>query len=266
MKWFLRLIGMVHGALVAPSSSFASPIPIRRKCRPSTAAPPSQMVEIADGRLGAPARRRPARCTGHRAAAWLECRSAYMAALGRCLSDDYRVIRFDQRGHGLTGPAGDGDYTLTAFGARYRRGNRCAGRRALRARRQFDGRCDCRWVTRLPIPKGSRAGPGRCERRADPACEAEGNHRVHARRDAGWALANEPDHAALAGERSLTQSVSNQAIVTDRAVDRYWELARYPGNRAATRQRFSTRGRASPPRSRRDEVYPRWSCGARRTA
>ena len=41
-------------------------------------------------------------------------------------------------------------------------------------------------------------------------------------------------------ERSLSQSVSNQAVVTPGTVDRYWELARYPGNRNATRQRFAT--------------------------
>ena len=39
--------------------------------------------------------------------------------------------------------------------------------------------------------------------------------------------------------RSLSQSVSNQDIVTDAAIDRYWELARYPGNRSATRKRLS---------------------------
>ena len=33
---------------------------------------------------------------------------------------------------------------------------------------------------------------------------------------------------------SLEQSVSNRAIVTDAAVDRYWELLRFPGNRQAT--------------------------------
>src|SRR3546814_3767087 len=40
-------------------------------------------------------------------------------------------------------------------------------------------------------------------------------------------------------ESSLEQSVSNKAVVTDAAVDRYWELLRYPGNRAATMARFS---------------------------
>lgn len=41
-------------------------------------------------------------------------------------------------------------------------------------------------------------------------------------------------------EKSLHQSVSVQSIVSPKAVDRYWELLRYPGNRRATIDRFST--------------------------
>ncbi len=40
-------------------------------------------------------------------------------------------------------------------------------------------------------------------------------------------------------EDSFRSSVSNQAIVTPAAIDRYWELARMPGNRAATLARFA---------------------------
>ena len=39
--------------------------------------------------------------------------------------------------------------------------------------------------------------------------------------------------------RSLSQSVSVQGVVTDATIDRYWELARYPGNRTATIARAS---------------------------
>ena len=39
-------------------------------------------------------------------------------------------------------------------------------------------------------------------------------------------------------EKSMKQSVANQAVATPAAIDRYWELARYPGNRAATITRF----------------------------
>ena len=39
-------------------------------------------------------------------------------------------------------------------------------------------------------------------------------------------------------EKSLTQSVARKEVVTPPVVDRYWELARYPGNRTATLDRF----------------------------
>lgn len=39
--------------------------------------------------------------------------------------------------------------------------------------------------------------------------------------------------------QSLEQSVANPARITDADVDRYWELLRFPGNRAATMMRFS---------------------------
>ena len=75
------------------------------------------MVEIGDGRLvhlrDEGPRDAPVIVLLHGSNADLHTWQPWVDAL----SDDYRVIRFDQRGHGLTGPAGDGDYTLTAFGA-----------------------------------------------------------------------------------------------------------------------------------------------------
>ena len=64
---------------------------------------------------GPSARRRPARCAGNRPAAWLQRRFAHVAAVGPAAEPDYRIIRFDQIGHGLTGPAPDGDYSTAAF-------------------------------------------------------------------------------------------------------------------------------------------------------
>lgn len=45
--------------------------------------------------------------------------------------------------------------------------------------------------------------------------------------------------------QSLRGSVSNQSVVTEAAIDRYWELLRFPGNREATGIRFA-RGFADP--------------------
>jgi pimeloyl-ACP methyl ester carboxylesterase len=42
-------------------------------------------------------------------------------------------------------------------------------------------------------------------------------------------------------ERSLKQTVADAGIVTPAMVDRYWELLRYPGNRQATIDRFTTK-------------------------
>jgi pimeloyl-ACP methyl ester carboxylesterase len=41
-------------------------------------------------------------------------------------------------------------------------------------------------------------------------------------------------------EQSLEQSVSVAEIVDDAMIDRYWEMLRYPGNRAATMARFAS--------------------------
>ena len=43
-------------------------------------------------------------------------------------------------------------------------------------------------------------------------------------------------------EKSFHGSVSNHAIVTPAAIDRYWELNRFPGNRKATGERFAQYG------------------------
>lgn len=53
-----------------------------------------------------------------------------------------------------------------------------------------------------------------------------------------WILENITPRS-LAAE-GLRKSVSNQDIVTDAAIDRYWELVRFPGNRRATGLRFAS--------------------------
>lgn len=156
------------------------------------------------------------------------------------LSEDYRIIRFDQIGHGLTGPAVDGDYSTEAFVATVAQvadklglqkfmlgGNSMGGKVALayaiNHRERLDGLI---LVDAGGVPIKSDAGGG------------GGN--------IGFTIARMPVVNNLVTqitprsiiEQSLSQSVSNQAVVTPQAVDRYWELLRYPGNRAATLARF----------------------------
>ncbi|MGX7952009.1 alpha/beta fold hydrolase [Tsuneonella sp. HG249] len=154
------------------------------------------------------------------------------------LAGDYRIIRFDQRGHGLTGPAEDDDYSRAAFAADVERvADRLALDRFVLAGNSMGGGIALEYALAHPerlagLVLVDAGGAPRLE-------EAKGN--------IGFTLARTPGVASLMGqvvprsliERSLRQSVSNQAVVTDAAVDRYWELLRYPGNRAATAKRFS---------------------------
>jgi pimeloyl-ACP methyl ester carboxylesterase len=47
-------------------------------------------------------------------------------------------------------------------------------------------------------------------------------------------------------ESSVKTSMSVQSKIDDKLIDRYWELNRYPGNREATMQRFSSLKNMTP--------------------
>ena len=153
------------------------------------------------------------------------------------LKDRYRLIRFDQRGHGLTGPAADEDYRQEAFTAdleAFR--TKLNLNRFVLAGNSMGGGIAARYAMMHPNRLAGLvlidAGGARVNR------EGGGN--------LAFTIARIPVLNTVASqfmprsliERSLRQSVENQAVVTPATVDRYWELARYPGNRAATMARF----------------------------
>ena len=158
---------------------------------------------------------------------------AWVAAL----KGQYRIVRFDQIGHGLTGPNPAGDYSLTAFETTI-----------------------SQVVDRLGVQKFTLAGNSMG---GAIAASYAMNHPARLEKlmlvDAGGAPKANPTPgnvgfklAALPGlnqlmrwitprslvERSLRQSVTNQTFITPATVDRYWELLRHPGNRQATITRF----------------------------
>lgn len=153
------------------------------------------------------------------------------------LRADFRVIRFDQLGHGLTGPAKDGDYSLKAYV------------------REVDGVANALGLKRFVLAGNSMGGGiamgyamAHPERLDGLVLVDAGGARIAARGkgNIGFTIARTPVLNQLMLhitprsmiEKSLRQTVSNQAVVTPAAVDRYWELLRYPGNRAATLARF----------------------------
>ena len=153
------------------------------------------------------------------------------------LKGQYRVVRFDQIGHGLTGPNPAGDYSLTAFETTI---NQVADRLGIR---------------KFTLGGNSMGGAIAASYAMNHPERLNGLVLV----DAGGAPKSNPTPgnlgfklAALPGinqlmrwitprslvEKSLRQSVTNQAFITDATVDRYWEMLRYPGNRQATIARF----------------------------
>ena len=153
------------------------------------------------------------------------------------LKGQYRVVRFDQIGHGLTGPNPAGDYSLASFEATINQVTAKLG------------------VQRFTLGGNSMGGAIAASYAMNHPERLNGLVLV----DAGGAPKSNPTPgnlgfklAALPGinqlmrwitprslvEKSLRQSVTNQAFITDATVDRYWEMLRYPGNRQATIARF----------------------------
>ena len=153
------------------------------------------------------------------------------------LSKQYRVIRFDQIGHGLTGPSPGGDYSPAAFVATVDQvtarlgiskfalvGNSMGGANALHYALAHGDKLT--GLVLLDAGGAPRTG------------KEPGN--------IGFKIARMPVLRNLMltvtpraiVEQSLRQSVWNQAVVSDATVDRFWEMLRYPGNRQATLDRF----------------------------
>jgi pimeloyl-ACP methyl ester carboxylesterase len=164
----------------------------------------------------------------------------------QALKANYRVIRFDQVGHGLTGPDPKGDYSTANFVAHIGAvadklglerfilgGNSMGAKHALAFAIRHPER-----LSGLVLVDGS-GGPMLKPARKEGDKKGSGN--------IGFTIARMPGVNLIAEQitprdliaQSLTETVSAKAIITPTMVDRYWELLRYPGNRRATMVRFS---------------------------
>tara|TARA_R100000900_G_scaffold141167_1_gene122068 strand:- start:95 stop:1072 length:978 start_codon:yes stop_codon:yes gene_type:complete len=238
VKWLWRILGALALVLLAAFFILRVPDTDPAEMQAKYGAAPSRMLAVGDGRqvhVRDEGPRDAPIVLLHGSNADLHTWQAWTDAL----SADYRVVRFDQRGHGLTGPAADADYSIEAF----------AG--------DIDAVVDALGVERFVLAGNSMGGAIAMQYAIASPERLDGLVLVDAsgapiERDAdgniAFKLAAMPGVGSVMSqvlprslvERSLSQSVSNQKIVTGEAVDRYWELARYPGNRDATRARFST--------------------------
>lgn len=239
MKWALRIFFTLAALLVVLFLVFRTPDTDADEMRAKYGDAPSQFIAIGDGttvhirdegpRDGLPI------ILLHGSNADLHTWQPWVDRL----TDTYRVIRFDQVGHGLTGPDPNDDYSLASFV------------------KDIDEVADALDLDRFVLGGNSMGGSHtigyaleRPERLLGMVLVDSGGAPIKQDDDGGnigFTLGQMPVINKVVEqvtprsiiERSLRQSVSNQDVVTDASVDRYWELLRYPGNRAATLKRFA---------------------------
>ncbi|MBU7580684.1 MAG: alpha/beta hydrolase, partial [Porphyrobacter sp.] len=155
----------------------------------------------------------------------------------------------DQVGHGLTGPDPKGDYTTANFVADIGEvadalglptfilgGNSMGGKHALAYAIAHPER-----LGGLVLVDGSGGPMLNLGKPKDNDAKKKDAGNI------GFTIARMPGVNLIAEQitprsliaQSLEQSVSVKAVASEAAVDRYWELLRYPGNRRATLARFS---------------------------
>lgn len=238
MRKFLTAAGLaVLGLLMIAFLTLQTPDTDPAAMRAKYGAPPSQFLQLGNGltvhlRDEGP-RGAPVIVLLHGSNADLHTWDAWTAQL----SKTWRVVRYDQIGHGLTGPKPSRNYSLDAFGDTLDQVTAKLGvDRFVLAGNSMGGGIALHYA--LAHPERLRGlvlvDAGGAPVRGKP----KGN--------IGFKIARLPVLRNLMRTitprsliaQSLRQTVGNQSIVTEAMVDRYWELLRYPGNRQATIDRF----------------------------
>lgn len=246
MKWALRILGVLVALLVIAFFIFRTPDTEPAEMRAKYGGEPSRFVEISDEvtvhlRDEGP-RDAPAIFLLHGSNADLHTWEPWSQDLTR----DYRVIRMDQIGHGLTGPDPEHDYSRANFTADILEVADFLGLdRFILAGNSMGGKHTLAFAIAHPERVAGMilvdaSGGQSIEKESEKEDDDSGN--------IGFAIAQTPGINKLVEQitprsliaQSLEQSVSVKGIITDAMIDRYWELLRYPGNRAATMTRFST--------------------------
>jgi pimeloyl-ACP methyl ester carboxylesterase len=244
-KWFVRGLLALLGVLVIAFLLLRTPDTDAAAMRAKYGGPPSQFVDIGDGvtvhlRDEGP-KTAPAIILLHGSNADLHTWEPWVTAL----KSQYRVIRFDQVGHGLTGPDPAEDYSTANYVADIGAvadklglesfiigGNSMGGKHALAYTIAHPER-----VTGLVLVDGS-GGPMLKSGKKDDE-KSSGNIGFKIARMPGINLLAEQITPRSLIAQSLEQTVSVKSVANDANVTRYWELLRYPGNRRATLKRFS---------------------------
>ncbi|QMW24104.1 alpha/beta fold hydrolase [Sandaracinobacteroides saxicola] len=239
-RW-IGSVALIAGLLVALFLVFRTPDTDAAAMRAKYGGPASRFIDISpgftvhvrdQGRQDA-----PALILIHGSNASLHTWEPWVARL----KDRYRLISLDLQGHGLTGPIPSGCYTSACMAETVEAVRAKLGvERAAIAGNSMGGGVALAYA--LAHPDRTTALILVDSGGVPPVANAP-----EPDLPLGFRIARMPMLRDLAAsitpralvERSLQQSVSVQSVVTPAAVDRYWDLLRYPGNRAATMVRFS---------------------------
>ncbi len=233
LKWlFILIIVAIIGVLIWGYAPDIEPSELQAEY----GKPPSQFIALPNGqsvhvRDEGP-RDAPAILLIHGSNASLHTWDGWVEAL----KADYRVVRYDQPGHGLTGAQVKRDYSTEAF--------RDTGAEVMRKlgidRYVVAGNSMGGWVAwnlALTYPKNV-TGLVLIDSSGAPEAKPQSV-------PIGFQLAQSALVRPLISiftprviiEQSLQQSVGDPKVITPEKVDLYWKLLRHPGNRQATVER-----------------------------
>lgn len=243
MKWLWRVFGILAALLVIAFFVFRTPDTDLAEMRAKYGGPPSQFVHVGDGQIfhlrDEGPRDAPAIVLLHGSNSDLHTWDEWANNLSR----DYRVVRFDQVGHGLTGPDPKRDYSRANYTEDIRTLTRRLGlSRFVLGGNSMGGKHALAFAAAYP---DEVTGLVLVDAAGSPVID-DPQHKQHSG-NIGFTIARTAVLNSIAQEitprwlieQSLRQSVADETVVTDAMVDRYWELLRYPGNRRATMDRFA---------------------------
>ncbi|MEP2737162.1 MAG: alpha/beta hydrolase [Erythrobacter sp.] len=240
MKKFFKILAVLAVVLGACFFIFRTPDTDAAEMRAKYGVAPSQFVTLSNGqevhlRDEGP-KDAPAIILLHGANSSLHTWDDWAQAL----KTEYRVIRFDQMGHGLTGPASDGDYSKAGFVADVQSvANHLELKEFVLAGNSMGG-----WVAAAYALENSERVSGLGLLNASGAPRNTEEERLYL----GAAIASTPVLNKVMTSitprnlvrASMEDAVADPAMITEQLVDRYWELLRFPGNRQAVVDRANT--------------------------
>ena len=239
MKWLSRIAALFLLIISGLIFAYWTPDTDAAAMRAKYGSPASQFVDMGGGltvhlRDEGP-RDAPVVVLVHGSNSFLQTWDAWT----RALTPTYRVIRLDLPGHGMTGAYPARAYSTSAYvDVVDRVMTKLAVQRFVLGGNSMGGGVAWTYAHRHPE---KLTGLVLVDASGQP--EPQGSSPPLAFRIARLPVLREI--ARVITPRSLIadglhQSVTHQEAITPATIDRYWELLRYPGNRAATLDRFAT--------------------------